>query len=96
MVSTGRTLGCSISSIADNGLVTPRDTAIKRVFQFQADGKARLAHFCNQMIEGRPVIISAKLENRTKDAAELTATFKATALNIGGVRWPEIGSVMRT
>ena len=29
MVSTGRTLGRSISSIADNGLVTPRDTAAK-------------------------------------------------------------------
>jgi len=46
MASTGRTLGCSISSIADNGLVTARDTAIKRMFQFQVDGKARMANLC--------------------------------------------------
>jgi hypothetical protein len=46
MVSTGRTRGCSISSIADNGLVTARDTGTKRVFQFQVDGKARLANLC--------------------------------------------------
>ncbi len=45
------------------------------------------------LMAGRPVTVSVALENRTKDAAELTATFKATAWNIGGVRWPEIGKV---
>ena len=39
---------CSISSIADNDLVTARDIATKRVFQFQVDGKARLAYLCSQ------------------------------------------------
>lgn len=45
------------------------------------------------LIAGRPVTISVALENRTKDAAELTATFKAKGLNIGAVQWPEIGKV---
>ncbi len=42
---------------------------------------------------GRPVTVSVALENRGKDAAELTASFQVNHLNIGAYSWTEIGKV---
>jgi len=45
------------------------------------------------LIEGRPVTISASLENRGKYPAELATTFTSNDWNIGGTDWKTIGRV---